>query len=98
MIEREFTKKTDLNIRFGSSLTKLRAVISNVMKLFQEAGALELDMPSLLDSDALIDLYGEDIRNQAYTTGHINREKILRPDFTVPIVEMHIATEQKEAK
>ena len=98
MIEREFTKKTDLNIRFGSSLTKLRAVISNVMKLFQEAGALELDMPSLLDSHALIDLYGEDIRNQAYTTGHINREKILRPDFTVPIVEMHIATEQKEAK
>ena len=98
MIEPEFTKKTDLNIRFGSSLTKLRAVISNVMKLFQEAGALELDMPSLLDSHALIDLYGEDIRNQAYTIGHINREKILRPDFTVPIVEMHIATEQKEAK
>ena len=98
MSEREFTKQTDLNIRFGSSLVKLRAVISNVMTLFQEAGALELDMPSLLDSHALIDLYGEDIRNQAYTTSHINREKILRPDFTVPIVEMHIATKQREAK
>ena len=69
------------------------------MASFQEAGALELDMPSLLESGSLVDLYGEDIRNQAFTiTGSINEEKILRPDFTVPIVEMHIATKKLEAK
>ena len=97
--ETERVNHTNIGMRYGSSLLKLRTVITNLMTSFQEAGALELDMPSLLDSASLIDLYGEDIRNQAFiTTGPINEEKILRPDFTVPIVEMHIATEKKEAK
>ena len=95
----ERTNQKNIRMRYGSSLLKLREVISNLMISFQEAGAVELDMPYLLDSASLIDLYGEDIRNQAYiTTGPINEEKILRPDFTVPIVEMHIATKKKEAK
>lgn len=99
MSDTTFDNQKNTNIRHGNSLAKLRAVISKLMLSFKEAGALELDMPSLLDSGALIDLYGEDIRNQAYTTiGPINEEKILRPDFTVPIVEMHIATKNKEAK
>ena len=81
------------------SLVNLRMEISKLMQLFEEAGALELDVPSLLDSNALIDLYGEDIRNRAYTTiDPFGEKKILRPDFTVPIVQMHIATEKNSGK
>ena len=99
MNESELAKQKILDIRYGSSLVKFRVVIANLLMLFQEAGALELEIPSLLDSGTLIDLYGEDIRNRAYTTtGLLNEEKILRPDFTVPIVEMHIATKKREAK
>ncbi len=69
------------------------------MEKFETAGALELDLPSLLDSSVLIDLYGEDIRTRAYiTTGPFGEKKILRPDFTVPIVQMHLATNKKHGK
>lgn len=99
MIDTELTEQKNTSIRYGSSLAILRASIENLMISFGEAGALELDVPALLDSRSLINLYGEDIRNRAYTTtGLINEEKILRPDFTVPIVEMHIATKKREAK
>ena len=99
MTNKKRTNQITSNIRHGSSLVKLRSEISKFMKLFKDAGALEVEIPSLLDSSVLIDLYGEDIRNRAYTTtSHLGNEKILRPDFTVPIVEMHIATEQAEAK
>lgn len=99
MSEAALNNQNNNNIRYGDRLVNLRVVITNLMTLFEEAGALEVDVPSLLDSGSLIDLYGEDIRNQAYTTnGPTNDEKILRPDFTVPIVEMHIATKKREAK
>ena len=96
--------KLDINQKasiFGSrcSLVKLRAEIAKLMILFQDAGASELALPSLLDPNVLIDLYGEDIRNRAYTTiDPLGEKKILRPDFTVPIVQMHIRTENKYGK
>ena len=44
----------------------------------------------MLSADTLLDLYGEDIRARAYTTDDPDRgEMMLRPDFTVPVVEMH---------
>jgi len=40
---------------------------------------------------ALLDLYGEDIRGRAYITSDALRgEQMLRPDFTVPVVQMHM--------
>ena len=40
----------------------------------------------------LLDLYGEDIRGRAYVTADALRgEQMLRPDFTVPVVQMHMA-------
>ena len=40
----------------------------------------------------MLDLYGEDIRARAYVTSDALRgEQMLRPDFTVPVVEMHMA-------
>ena len=83
----------------STRLVNLREEITKLLILFEEAGAIEIDVPYLLDPDILIDLYGEDIRNRAYTAiNSFGANKILRPDFTVPIVQMHIGSERKNAK
>ncbi len=46
----------------------------------------------LLPAETLLDLYGEDIRARAYvTTDPLQGEMMLRPDFTVPVVQAHMA-------
>jgi ATP phosphoribosyltransferase regulatory subunit len=46
----------------------------------------------LQPAETLLDLYGEDIRARAYVTHDPDRgEMMLRPDFTVPVVQMHMA-------
>ncbi|ABD53863.1 ATP phosphoribosyltransferase regulatory subunit [Jannaschia sp. CCS1] len=64
------------------------------------ADAVPVDAPMLVSAETLLDLYGEDIRARAFTTHDPDRgELMLRPDFTVPVVEMHmIATEQGGAE
>ena len=93
------SKEVNSNLFPGVSLSKRRLEIANLIKLFEEAGALELELPSLLDSNVLIDLYGEDIRSRAFTTiDSFGEKNILRPDFTVAIVQMHMASERKYGK
>ena len=59
---------------------------------FEAAGAMAVDLPVLLPAETLLDLYGEDIRGRAYvTTDALRGEMMLRPDFTVPVVQMHMA-------
>ncbi|MDU9004947.1 ATP phosphoribosyltransferase regulatory subunit [Sedimentitalea todarodis] len=59
--------------------------------LFQAAGALPIETPILQPSEILLDLYGEDIRARAYVTSDaLHGEQMLRPDFTVPVVQMHM--------
>ncbi len=83
----------------GSELSKLRSLIISLLNQFKTAGAIELDLPALLDADALIDLYGEDLRTRAFSTfDPIEGEKILRPDFTVPVVQYHIDHPKEEQK
>ena len=58
---------------------------------FVAAGAQLVDPPILQPADTLLDLYGEDIRGRAYTTRDpLAGELMLRPDFTVPVVQMHL--------
>lgn len=58
---------------------------------FRDAGAVEVSPDVLLPADTLLDLYGEDIRARAYVTDDpIRGEVVLRPDFTVPIVRLHM--------
>lgn len=58
---------------------------------FEAAGAQPVDLPILLSAETLLDLYGEDIRARAYVTSDaIRGEQMLRPDFTVPVVQMHM--------
>jgi len=58
---------------------------------FEAAGAMAVETPVLQPADTLLDLYGEDIRARAYVTSDALRgEQMLRPDFTVPVVQMHM--------
>lgn len=68
----------------------IRAEAETLQAVFTQAGAVPVDAPLMLSADTLLDLYGEDIRARAYTTDDPDRgEMMLRPDFTVPVVEMH---------
>ena len=59
---------------------------------FEAAGATVVEPPLLQPAETLLDLYGEDIRARAYVTSDALRgEQMLRPDFTVPVVQMHMA-------
>jgi len=58
---------------------------------FEAHGAVTVEPPILQPAATLLDLYGEDIRARAYVTSDALRgEQMLRPDFTVPVVEMHM--------
>jgi ATP phosphoribosyltransferase regulatory subunit len=59
---------------------------------FEAAGAVPVETPVLQPAATLLDLYGEDIRARAYVASDALRgEQMLRPDFTVPVVQMHMA-------
>lgn len=71
---------------------KIRARAAALRKVFEDAGAVPVETPVLLPAEVLLDLYGEDIRGRAYVTSDTLRgEQMLRPDFTVPVVQMHMA-------
>ena len=60
---------------------------------FTALGAIPVEAAILQPADILLDLYGEDIRARAYVTGDpLRGEMMLRPDFTVPVVQMHMAS------
>jgi ATP phosphoribosyltransferase regulatory subunit len=60
--------------------------------VFEAAGATPVEAQILQPADTLLDLYGEEIRARAYVTSDAMRgEQMLRPDFTVPVVQMHMA-------
>lgn len=70
-----------------------------ILDAFRQAGAVEVAPDILLPADTLLDLYGEDIRARAYlTTDPIRGEVGLRPDFTVPVVQMHMAQGAEPAR
>jgi ATP phosphoribosyltransferase regulatory subunit len=71
---------------------RIRAEAEALQAVFTRAGAVPVEAPLMLSADLLLDLYGEDIRARAYTTDDPDRgEMMLRPDFTVPVVQMHMA-------
>lgn len=64
---------------------------ARLLSMFQGAGALLAEADILQPAETLLDLYGEDIRGRAYVTMDPTRgEMMLRPDFTVPVVQMHM--------
>jgi len=68
-----------------------RAEAERLFAAFQAAGAVPVDTDILQPAEILLDLYGEDIRARAYvTTDPLRGELMLRPDFTVPVVQAHM--------
>jgi ATP phosphoribosyltransferase regulatory subunit len=68
-----------------------RAEAARLSAYFQGLGARPIDAAILQPADTLLDLYGEDIRARAYVTQDpLRGEMMLRPDFTVPVVQMHM--------
>jgi ATP phosphoribosyltransferase regulatory subunit len=64
---------------------------ARLREMFMQAGAQPVECGILQPADTLLDLYGEDIRGRAYVTSDALRgEQMLRPDFTVPVVQMHM--------
>ena len=73
------------------SRTETRAEALRLRRLFEDAGATAIEADILQPAEVLLDLYGEDIRGRAYVTSDALRgEQMLRPDFTVPVVRMHL--------
>jgi len=69
------------------------AEAARLRALFESAGAIPVETGILQPADLLLDLYGEDIRARAFTTSDpLHGEQMLRPDFTVPVVQMHMAS------
>jgi len=68
-----------------------RAEGQRLFAAFQAAGAVPVDTDILQPAELLLDLYGEDIRARAYVTQDpVRGEMMLRPDFTVPVVQAHM--------
>ncbi|SHH67612.1 ATP phosphoribosyltransferase regulatory subunit [Cognatishimia maritima] len=69
----------------------IRARAAELRATFEAAGATVAETPLLQPAEVLLDLYGEDIRARAYVTSDsLLGEQMLRPDFTVPVVQMHM--------
>ena len=70
----------------------IRAEAARYLDGFIAAGAEVVEADILQPASTLLDLYGEDIRARAYVTQDpLRGEQMLRPDFTVPVVQMHMA-------
>ncbi len=70
----------------------IRAEGERLLAGFLQAGAVLVDADVLQPAETLLDLYGEDIRARAYVTQDpVRGEMMLRPDFTVPVVQAHMA-------
>lgn len=76
-----------------------QAVGQRILAGFRDAGAVEVAPDILQPAETLLDLYGEDIRARAYVTDDpIRGEMMLRPDFTVPVVQMHMESGAEPAR
>ncbi len=66
---------------------------------FVSSGAQVVEADVLLSADTLLDLYGEDIRGRSYLTQDpLLGEMVMRPDFTVPVVQKHMETGAEPAR
>lgn len=85
--------------RTGAGLAALRAEVGRLMNGFSANGAVAVEPAALLPADILIDLYGEDLRARAYTTHDpVLGEQMLRPDFTVPVAQMHLESGEAQGR
>lgn len=79
--------------------TEIKTEATRIQALFAAAGAQRVEADILQPAQTLLDLYGEDIRARAYVTADpLQGEMMLRPDFTVPVVQMHMESRADPAR
>ena len=72
-------------------MTPAETLGATLLAQMQTAGAQPVAADILQPAETLLDLYGEDIRARAYVTHDpALGEMMLRPDFTVPVVQAHM--------
>jgi ATP phosphoribosyltransferase regulatory subunit len=76
--------------RMGAALGRLEAEVAGILAVLGSTGAMRVEPAALQPAEVLLDLYGEDIRARAFVTRDEGAEMMLRPDFTVPIVRLHM--------
>ncbi|MEM8591970.1 MAG: ATP phosphoribosyltransferase regulatory subunit [Pseudomonadota bacterium] len=77
----------------------VRRETAALLARFEGLGARRIEAGILQPAEVLLDLYGEDIRGRAYVTQDpLRGEQMLRPDFTVPVVQMHMAEGAEPAR
>jgi ATP phosphoribosyltransferase regulatory subunit len=76
--------------RLGAGLERLGAEVARVLAALGRGDAERVEPAALQPAEVLLDLYGEDIRARAFVTGDDGAEMMLRPDFTVPIAQLHM--------
>ena len=77
----------------------IRAEADRLRAEFETRGAEVFEAEILQPAGALLNLYGEDIRARAFVTHDpLRGEMMLRPDFTVPLVQRHIEASRAEAR
>ena len=70
----------------------IRKEAFRLRSLFENEGAQSVETEILQPASVLLDLYGEDMRARTYVTVDSQKgELMLRPDFTVPVAQMHMA-------
>ena len=76
-----------------SPKSDIRAEADRIRELFEARGATVFEADVLQPAGALLNLYGEEIRARAFVTHDpLRGELMLRPDFTVPLVQRHLET------
>ncbi|MEN8838634.1 MAG: ATP phosphoribosyltransferase regulatory subunit [Celeribacter marinus] len=81
-----------------SDKARARMMAEGLCDAFARGGAARFDTDILLPAEVLLDLYGEDIRARAYVTSDPEHgEMMLRPDFTVPVAQAHMAGDERPA-
>ncbi|MGB0960302.1 MAG: ATP phosphoribosyltransferase regulatory subunit [Halocynthiibacter sp.] len=69
----------------------VRSEAIRLRNMMEANGASVIEADILQPAGTLLDLYGEDIRSRAFVTmDPLHGECMLRPDFTVPVVEAHM--------
>ncbi len=85
--------------RVGPARARLAALTARIMARFEGAGCARVDVAALHPADALLDVYGEDLRGRAFVVEqHGGPELFLRPDFTVPVLQLHRAAQAEPAR
>lgn len=84
--------------RMGTPLARLEAELARVLAALAATGAMRVEPAALQPADVLLDLYGEDIRARAFVASDEGAEMMLRPDFTVPIVRLHMEAGAEPAR